>query len=156
MTVSGVIVAGVALSFAAGDPVGGTPLSGQPILASPDRPSMPAPSAPPAPSVPPTPSAAPASSRTDHPVDGAWTLLDYTPTPDPLGAFGGTVTVLNGAESTRDGLFTLTVGLNGATVATLRGYVTSVPAGQVATGQVISTDRYVPGALSIEFRSELP
>jgi len=107
----------------------------------------------------PTPSSAPTADPTPPAggvlTDGGWTLESVQLSDNGLGNFGGTMRVVNSEGETRNGVFTLTLFLDGEVVGTAGGAVAQVEAGSTATVQLVSLDPYVEGDLTYDFQSEI-
>ena len=70
------------------------------------------------------------------------------------GDFGGTARITNTNRTTASASFTLTVLVNGQTVASLDGYAHGVSPGEAVTVKLTSQDEYQPGPYTLDFQTD--
>jgi hypothetical protein len=70
------------------------------------------------------------------------------------GDFGGTARITNTSKTTASASFTITLLVNGGTVASLGGSAPNVPAGKTVTVELTSQDEYVPGPYTLDFQTD--
>ncbi len=70
------------------------------------------------------------------------------------GDFGGTARITNTSRNTASASFTVTLLVNGGTVASLGGFAHNVPAGRTVTVNLTSQDEYQPGPYTLDFQTD--
>ena len=70
------------------------------------------------------------------------------------GDFGGTARITNTSKTTASASFTITLLVNGRTVASLEGSAQTVPAGTTVTVKLTSEDEYQPGPYILDFQTD--
>ncbi len=98
---------------------------------------------------PPPPAPAPAQFR-----DKGFAIADLQVTQDSLGEWDAVARITNETASVRSGSFTVTIFRNGSIVATLRGSVSGLSAGNANTVDFFSTDKYSPGDFTTNFQTD--
>ncbi|MEP7018938.1 MAG: hypothetical protein ABI899_13070 [Actinomycetota bacterium] len=89
-------------------------------------------------------------------MDKGW-LLDSSGFPGPgIGDrdFGGTARITNSNKTTASASFTITLLVNGTTVASLAGFAHNVPAGRTVTVKLTSQDEYQHGPYTLDFQTD--
>ena len=159
LTVVGVVVSGVVISFTGNDTFGSMPPGAStPTLLSTTVPSR-SDAVSDAVSVGSTAGGSeanvgPGSGVSLEPaVDGDWALRSGVISADPLGHFAASIRVVNTASGSRFGLFELTVTGRGGTAASLRGNTGRVAPGQAVEISLFSLDKYEPGPYTTTFHS---
>lgn len=98
---------------------------------------------------PPPPAPAPAQAR-----DKGFAIADLQVSQDSLGEWDGVARITNETTSTRSGVFTVTIFRSGSIVATLKGSVSSLAAGNVNTVDFFSSDNYSAGEFTTTFQTD--
>lgn len=89
------------------------------------------------------------------PNDKGWVLQSFITRDDGVGDFGGVARITNTHDAATSATFTITLSRSGTVLATLQGVVNQVAAGKTVSVDLISEDKYTPGAYTSDFQTDI-